>query len=123
MYELAIQSSFTAAHALVIDDQRETPHQHDWKVTVEVAGDQLDRDNLLVDFHELERILEEIIAPFRESDLNQIHPFDIENPTAERVAEYIACAFDGLMPARYGARLKAVRLTEAPGCVATYRPD
>ena len=38
---------------------------------------------------QLEAALDEIIRPFRNRNLNDLPPFDVINPTAERVAEYI----------------------------------
>lgn len=132
MYEVSIQRNFTADHALLIRGTRETVHRHDWGVVVEVMGSALDEDGLLVDFHALEALVDSIIARFSEGNLNSTPPFDAINPTAERVAEYIGrCVAEGLGEGHGdgggdgggGVRLRAVRVTEAPGCVATYRPQ
>ncbi len=123
MYELAIQSSFTATHSLLIGGVREVSHHHDWRIVVEVAGSELDADGLLMDFHELQRLVEIIIEPFDDADLNQTPPFDLENPSAEGVAAYIGRTLVAALAAHEAVELQAVRVTEAPGCVATYRPD
>lgn len=130
VYELTVQRVFSAAHAINIRGVRETLHGHDWHVTVAMTGDSLDDDGLLVDFHVLERVVDEVIAPFRNTNLNAAPPFDRLNPTAENVASYFGRAIErGLHAAMRGTddaaasttRLAWVRVTEAPGCAVTYR--
>jgi len=124
MFQLTVQAEFAAAHALTIAGRREPVHGHNWHVTAELEGPTLDADGLLCDFHTVESTLRDLIEPFRNADLNAIPPFDTVNPSAERVAEYIAselrARLDGALAPH--ARVSAVRVTEAPGCAATYRP-
>lgn len=107
-------------HALLIQGEREPMHVHTWRVVVTVAGEQLDDDGLLCDFHAIEARLDEIILPFRDANLHDAPPFDEVNPTAERVAEHIAESIARALPP--GVILKSAAITEAPGCVATYYP-
>lgn len=128
MYELTVQAVFSAAHALVIKGVRETFHGHDWHLTVAIVGGRLDDDGLLVDFHAVQGVVDECLAPFRNANLNEVPPFDRVNPSAENVASHLALA----IAARLGAaaakaatpeppRVEWVRVTEAPGCAVTYR--
>jgi 6-pyruvoyltetrahydropterin/6-carboxytetrahydropterin synthase len=119
MYEVAVERSFRAAHAITMGGRPEPSHQHDWHVRVVVAGD-LDADGLLCDFHALEEHLEAIIAPLAGRDLNAVSPFDRLNPTAEQVARHLAERLAETLPP--ALTLKSVSVTEAPGCMATYRP-
>lgn len=125
MYRLCVETTFAAAHAILIAGQREPNHGHNWHVTVALAGERLDADGLLVDFHAVEGLLAEITGPFRNADLNTTPPFDRINPTAEHVARHIAQTLDrrvresGLDRAT-GARVVSARVTEAPGCSVTY---
>lgn len=133
VYELTVQAEFCAAHAIWIRGKREAIHGHNWRVSVVVGGERLDRDGLLCDFHEVERVLAGVIAPWRDASLNDAEPFCPDglamNPTAEHVARVI---HDGVAAAlgkeREGeekpreVRVLSVSVTEAPGCVATYRP-
>ena len=125
MFELAVESGFSAAHALVIQGEPETLHGHDWRVSVTVAGPTLDRDGLLCDFHAIKSALADVTGRLHNQNLNQIEPFDRLNPSAEHVAQHIAEELSrrlvGVLPA--GARIASVRVTEAPGCAASYRPD
>lgn len=123
MFEVSVHHEFCAAHALSIAGQRETLHGHNWRVTVRVAGDTLDHDGLLCDFHTVEAVLHDVTEPFQNANLNDVPPFVSGlNPSAEHVARYIATelgkALDGSL-APY-ARVASVSVTEAPGCVATY---
>lgn len=128
MFQISVEREFCAAHALVIAGAREPVHGHNFRVTVTVEGERLDADGLLVDFHALERLVDEIIRPWNNADLNAIDPFSGGlNPSAENVAacigEKIAAGLARLVPT--GAprpRLARVRLTEAPGCAVVYAP-
>lgn len=123
MFQLRVETTFAAAHALMIGGRREPNHGHNWHVTVSLAGDRLDADGLLIDFHEVEGLLAEVTGPFRNADLNRTAPFDSLNPSAENVAKYIAEAMDRKIRETAGGRgVRAVsaRVTEAPGCSVTY---
>jgi len=93
-------------------------HGHNWEVTVAVAGDTLDADGLLCDFHLLEQALDETIRPFMNRSLNETAPFDRVNPTAELVAQHIAQAVAARLPIE--VRVKEVRVVEAPQCEACF---
>lgn len=127
-FAIEVETQFSAAHAILIAGQRETLHGHDWRVVVSVAGDALDGEELLCDFHAVERMLAESVAPFVNRNLNDTTPFDRINPTAEALARHL---FDTLAArvdapqdpssAPRGVRLEWVRVTEAPRCTAVVR--
>ncbi len=120
MYELSIETTFSAAHAIVIRGVREPVHGHDWHVTAVLAGEHLDEDGLLCDFHEAHEKLDSIVEPFRNRSLNEVAPFTTKNPTAELVARHIAGELADELPS--GVRIASVRVTEAVGCAATFVP-
>jgi 6-pyruvoyltetrahydropterin/6-carboxytetrahydropterin synthase len=122
MFELTIQTTFNATHALVMyDGQPEPTHGHDWHVTAIVAAPKLDSHAMVMDFHELQSALRLITEPLHHTDLNA-HPVIAKpNPSAERVAQYIAEQLISELPA--DVSLQSVSVTEAPGCIATYRPS
>jgi 6-pyruvoyltetrahydropterin/6-carboxytetrahydropterin synthase len=140
MFEVSVEAMFSAAHALLIGGDREPVHGHNWHIVATVAGPALDPDGLLVDFHVLERALADITRRFHNFNLNAAPPFDKVNPSAERVAQYIAYTLEDRLaqmhslaptsPATAGCatspqhpRVVSVRVTEAPGCSVTYRPS
>lgn len=120
MFEISVQRTFSAAHALMLRGVRENLHGHDWRLTVVVAGDSLDEEGLLCDFHALEAALDETIAPFCNANLNDVEPFRRLNPSAENVARHVAQVLAEDLPP--GLRVSRVSVTEAPGCEATYLP-
>lgn len=121
MFELSVEREFCAAHAIRINGRMEPVHGHNFRVQAVVRGAELDANDLVCDFHAIERMLDRVIGRFNNADLNQTEPFDRVNPTAERVAEHIALCLKSSLPA--GATLSRVSVTEAPGCVATYVMD
>ncbi|MFW6058842.1 MAG: 6-pyruvoyl trahydropterin synthase family protein [Phycisphaeraceae bacterium] len=122
-YEITVETVFPAAHTLRLPDGSDEPlHGHNWQVAVTVARAGLDAMETVMDFHELERIVETIIAPWRNQHLNEQPPFVDQgvNPSAERVAWWIGKQTAAQLPE--GVRLVDVRVGEAPGCTAVYRP-
>lgn len=125
MYELSVEREFCAAHAIVIGGIREPVHGHNFRVTVTVAGEKLDADGLLVDFHALERVVDGVVEPLKNVDLGASAAFARMNPTAEVIARQIGRAVSdrlGGVAGAEGVKLQGVRVTEAPGCSVTYRP-
>ena len=129
MFQISVEREFCAAHALVIAGVREAVHGHNFRLTVTVQGERIDTDGLLLDFHALERLVDEIIRPLNNADMNASPAFTSgkQNPTAELIAKHIgdrvAAGLAGITP--HGTetpRLASVRLTEAPGCAVTYLP-
>jgi 6-pyruvoyltetrahydropterin/6-carboxytetrahydropterin synthase len=120
MYELRVKREFCAAHAIVMRGVRETTHGHNWRVTVSIVGAEVDDDGLLCDFHEVERVLDAILEPFQNADLNEVPAFDELNPTAEHVARHIA---QGMSEALSDTvRVRSVGVTEATGCETLFYP-
>ncbi len=121
MFELRIERTFNAAHALrLADGSREPLHGHDWRTTVVVAA-ALDELEMVMDFHELEQRVDAAIGVLHHQTLEQLPAFAERNASAERVAEYLAKEIAAGLPER--VTLVEVTVTEAPGCAATYRPE
>jgi 6-pyruvoyltetrahydropterin/6-carboxytetrahydropterin synthase len=121
-FALEVECEFAAAHAILLLGERERLHGHNWRVVVSVGGDRLDGEELLCDFHAVERVLARVVAPFRDGNLNEIPPFDRVNPTAEALARHVAHELSAELPrAAPGVHLEWVRVTEAPRCTAVVR--
>ena len=126
MYGITINRTFSAAHAIrLYDGSLEPVHGHNWTVALTVEADELDEIEVVMDFHDLERMVDGLIGQVDGGNLNEVAPFaaggDLRiNPTAERVAWWLATEVQKCLPA--GARLDHVSVGEAPGCIATYRP-
>lgn len=124
MYAIRVSREFCAAHSIRIGGHAEALHGHNWRVEVELEGQELDEDGLLCDFHTIEATLEEIVGVFHNRNLNEVEPFTRLNPTAEHVARHVAEELARRLVGEVAeaARVSWVSVVEAPGCVATYRP-
>ncbi len=121
-YAIEVEHEFAAAHAILILGEREKVHGHNWRVAVSVGGDRLDGEELLCDFHLVERCLRTITEPFSNAHLNETPPFDRVNPTAEALARHVAVELAGLLAIACPAvHVEWVRVTEAPRCSAVVR--
>lgn len=127
MYQITVEKIFAASHAIRLPDGSLEPlHGHNWPVSVTVASAALDAIETVMDFHDLERWIDTLLATAHNRHLNDVAPFAGKdgtlaiNPTAERVAWWIGSAIAPLLPAKVS--LVSVRVGEAPGCYATYLP-
>lgn len=123
MYELMIETSFSAAHQLrAYRGKCEQLHGHNWKVQVHVTAERLNEIDIAIDFHELKRITNEIISPLDHTLLNEIFPFTEKNPSSENIAKWI---FDSLKKRINNENLQvtAVTVWESDTASATYYED
>ncbi|HSV15694.1 MAG TPA: 6-carboxytetrahydropterin synthase [Tepidisphaeraceae bacterium] len=118
-FEIRTVRSFSAAHQLrLYDGSIEPLHGHNWRVQVTVSAPQLDAIGVVMDFHELERLIDQIITPMHNRHLNDLPAFAQVNPSAENVALHIGTTLR--LPAN--ARLQRVQVWETPENSAVYRP-
>jgi len=118
-FEITTTRHFAAAHQLVLyDGSLEPLHGHNWVVKITVAAAQLDAIGTVMDFHELERRADSVIAPMHNRHLNELEPFGKLNPSAENVAFHVATSLE--LPKL--VRLVAVEVWETPENSAVYRP-
>ncbi len=94
-FEITTTREFSAAHQLVLYDGTVEPlHGHNWRVKVTVSARQLDSIGVVMDFHELERLVDAIIGPLHNAHLNDVPAFAVGsgglNPSAENVALHVA---------------------------------
>jgi 6-pyruvoyltetrahydropterin/6-carboxytetrahydropterin synthase len=131
MYELTIISDFAAAHNLrQYEGECENLHGHNWKVEVTVTSKGLNKIGLAVDFKVLKKISEGILEKLDHKYLNEIPPFNKENPSSENIAQYIYKEFEKALsnppipPLQKGGKggLKVVRVKvwESDNAAATY---
>ncbi len=123
MFEVSVEYSFAAGHALRgYKGKCENVHGHNYKVRVTVGGEQLDSVGLLMDFVELRGEIKALAERLDHRFLNDLPPFDQLNPTAENLAKYF---YDMLATqARgQGLRVQAVTVWETDATSATFRPS
>ena len=120
MYEVRVRRHFDAAHALRgYKGKCESTHGHRYEIVVCLKADALDAMGLAYDFTELKRKLDSVIERFDHTYLNEIPPFDEENPSAENIARFI---YEDLQGGLEGACLRSVEVWESPDSWVTYTP-
>jgi len=124
MFEVTVDQTFAAAHALRnYKGGCENIHGHNFKVQVVLAGERLDDAGLLVDFIDVKNLMGEILARLDHQNLNETPPFDVKNPSAENIAEYICTEMTGgLVNTPVPVRIREVKVWETEIQSATYRP-
>ena len=122
MFEVSIDYSFSAGHALRnYKGKCENTHGHNYKVRVSVEGEELDATGLLLDFVDLRSAVRGIVDRLDHQFLNEVPPFDELNPSAENIARYFSQELEPRVN-QNGARLQAVTVWETDTSFATYRP-
>ena len=120
-YTIAVETTFIATHSLVLADEPESLHEHEWQVEALVGADELDADGVVIDFHLLKGLLTNAVSELTTTEsINDLPEFAGRNPSAEHVACYIHQRLARTLPA--GVLLVEIRLWEAPTCHAIYRP-
>jgi 6-pyruvoyltetrahydropterin/6-carboxytetrahydropterin synthase len=123
MFEVIIEESFAAGHALRnYKGKCENVHGHNYRCQVTLEGAELDHIGLLVDFVELKRVVHGVLDRMDHQWLNEFPPFDVLNPSAENMARYIYEQVAEGLKVRDGVRVGLVRLWETDTAHATYRP-
>lgn len=118
MYEVTVEASFNALHQVRCHRAPLEPvHGHDWVVRAHFTRNSLDELDMVVDFCKAQDALNEIVHDLQYANLNDHPLLKGRNPTAEAVARAL---FDALCQHSVPG-LEAIAVTEAPGCVATYR--
>ena len=121
IYEVRVQGCFSATHQLRLANGAYEPmHGHDWKVEAIFRGAQLNNLDMLIDFEEAMAALRDVLAQLNYTNLNTLPQLADRNPTAEWVAAHLYNELRNRLGS--AAPLAEVRVEEAPGCIACYRP-
>lgn len=109
MFYLEKTIEISAAHWLTLDYQSKcnTPHGHNWKITIYCKSNTLDEHSMIVDFGTINQTIKE---RFDHTTLNNI----MKMPTAENIAKEIAM----LIPKCY-----KVRVQESEGNIVIYEME
>ncbi len=91
MFELKIETDFSAAHKLtMVGEKCENLHGHNWKIEVCVTGENLDEGGVLMDFGIIKRHVAEIMDLLDHTYLNEIEAFANKPASSENIAFFIA---------------------------------
>ena len=89
MFEVTVEDTFAAGHYLRnYKGKCENPHGHNYKIRVTLAGAELDKAGLLLDFKDLREVMKHVIERLDHRMINEIEPFTVINPSAENLAKY-----------------------------------
>ena len=117
-FEITITRDFSASHQLrLYDGSLEPLHGHNWHIVVCVSAKALDPIGVVMDFHDLERRLNQIVDPMHNRHLNEIPAFASRNPSAENGAAHVAESLT--LPAE--VTLERVEAWETANCRAAWR--
>ena len=121
MYRLRVESSFAAAHRLKIEGHKcENLHGHNWRVVVMVQGKDLDRYGMLVDFHDLKKVVERHVSRLDHVYINDVEPFGEVNPTTENICRHLCEIISPELP--QGVEVHSVEVYESDTNMGVYLP-
>jgi 6-pyruvoyltetrahydropterin/6-carboxytetrahydropterin synthase len=123
MFEVSVEQSFAAGHALRnYKGKCENVHGHNYKVQLRIFGTGLDKAGLLMDFGDIKRILREVIEILDHQFINDIEPFTTVNPSAENMTKWFYDEVMRRMPEGSPVTLGEVKVWETDIQYAAYRP-
>ncbi len=120
MYEVKINTTFSAAHQLRgYDGKYENLHGHNWGATVLVEAKELDSIGVGIDFVMLKKKVESILSKLDYQNINEIPPFDKQNPSAENIARWVFKELSADIDSET-VKVKRVEIREMEDCGAAY---
>ena len=122
MYELTVDTRFSAAHRLRgYDGLCERLHGHNYRLQIVLSSEEITGLGMVMDFRDAKAIADETVERLDHRYLNEVEPFDKLNPTAELIGRYIGQEMASRLP--QGVRLCKVTCWESDRCAARYIPD
>ncbi|MCW3975470.1 MAG: 6-carboxytetrahydropterin synthase [Candidatus Bathyarchaeota archaeon] len=123
MYKISIIKKLIAQHYLLNEKGFESKiHSHPYKVEVILSGNKLDKNGYLVNFVEVEKIINDIIELFRDKILNKLEEFTEFNPSLENFARIFCQKFISQIKATY-INSVVVKIWESEDAWALYQED
>jgi 6-pyruvoyltetrahydropterin/6-carboxytetrahydropterin synthase len=121
VYELKVVTQMAAAHQLrEFNGKCEHLHGHNWRIEIYVSGRELGPNGILIDFKLIKEAAQKVVQELDHTFLNQLKPFQDENPSSENIARFI---FDSLSQEIDDDRVKVSKVTawESESACASYR--
>ena len=110
-YTLKLKHHFDASHHLLkYDGACSHPHGHRWMVKVEIKTDNLNEQDMVVDFKKIKNVIDKL----DHIDLNTLFGEKF-NPTAEKIAKYLHGAIK-----RVAKHDSKITIWESPEASITY---
>lgn len=105
MFEAEVRVPLSFSHRLEgFGSESQKVHEHTWDVSVTLATAELDQRGVSVDFVKLKENLATMLEPFQGKLLNDCEAFHELQPTAERIAIWVA----GKLGKTYPGLIRAV---------------
>ncbi len=120
MFVLKIVTDFASDHSL-----RNYPgdcsrlHGHNWQDQASVCSQVEDDNGIAIDFREIKKQMKLVIKRVDHQYLNEIEPFDVLNPTAEKIVKYFYDE-DELLVNDENVKVNDVVIWETPRSAITY---
>ena len=91
MYTVAVKRDFVAQHFLIGGDwgAENFKHSHHYVVELQLQGASLDQHGYLVDIVDIEALLNDQVAHYRDQLLNDLPEFAGLNPSVEHYARFL----------------------------------
>jgi 6-pyruvoyltetrahydropterin/6-carboxytetrahydropterin synthase len=120
-FEVGASRPLRALHRLPWGTEAERePHEHDYRIEVVVARDELDDRGVVCDLDVLFDGLDEVLGRLEGRDLDEIRPADADGVTVEILARWLHGSLADVVR-RGGGDTLAVRVWEAPDAFGGYR--
>ena len=99
-----------AMHYVIFNEKKGEAHSHCFELVIDIAA--MD-ESMFTMFNDIEKKLDDILAPYQDKLLNDIIPFDKTNPTIENICQVFKKKFaDALAP--LGWALLCIEISESP---------
>ena len=123
MFEIEIERCFSAAHQLRgYNGDCSNLHGHNYRVTVTVRSNELDRIGIALDFRKLKQELDSLLEEYDHRNLSELPEFQELNPTSEVLARTIYRRMGEKMNGG-PIRVWKVRVGESDSSAVTYFED
>ena len=119
MYQITVEGRFSAAHRHLLPPGESGLHGHDFLVRVQLEGERLVND-VLIDFHDLEVELRELLGEVDHRDLATHPAFAGREATPAALARWLHDRLIGRFPPGDPVRLAWVELSDGEATAARY---
>jgi len=91
MYTLRVHRDFVAQHYLTVPNcgPENEWHSHHFGLEVLLKGEELNEHGYLVDIVDVEEVLDQIVARYRDATLNDLPEFEGRNPSIEHFSRIV----------------------------------
>jgi 6-pyruvoyltetrahydropterin/6-carboxytetrahydropterin synthase len=121
MFVVTVQAHYDSAHYLRnYKGKCERLHGHRYVVELALATTELDRAGIAFDFVDVKKHLRELADHLDHTNLNDLPPFDVVEPSAENQAKYFYEEMKSRLPERMAEAVVYAKVWETPTQWAMY---